>query len=224
MFFPLGRPATWRVIAMSGKAAKEQRTAGGDDKPIAGELSIEELQGVVDGATGGAVRLRDPKWLTHFRLHHRQATHYRAGRVFLAGDAGHIHSPVGAQGMNTGIQDAWNLGWKLALVSSGAAHPKLLESYEAERWPVGRALLRYTDRIFSVFVRSMSDSRLVVWSRREVVARVLPRILSSKRLRTFAFQFISELAIRYRKSVLVTEGEPGFARGRKQATGYQMPT
>ena len=105
------------------------------------------------------------------------------------------------------------LAWKLALVSSGAAHPKLLESYEAERWPGGRALLRYTDRIFSVFVRSLSDSPLVVWSRREVVARVLPRILSSKRLRTFAFQFISELAIRYRKSVLVTEGAPRLREG-----------
>jgi 2-polyprenyl-6-methoxyphenol hydroxylase-like FAD-dependent oxidoreductase len=214
MFFPLGRPTTWRVIAMSGKAAKQGRnTASVEDKPIAGELSLEELQGVVDGATGGLVRLRDPKWLTHFRLHHRQAAHYRAGRVFLAGDAGHIHSPVGAQGMNTGIQDAWNLGWKLALVSSGAAHPKLLESYEAERWPVGRALLRYTDRIFSVFVRSISNSAVVVWFRRAVVARVLPRILSSKRLRTFAFQFISELSIRYRNSALVTEGEPRLREG-----------
>ena len=142
MFFPLGRPATWRVIAMSGEAAKERHTANADDKPMTGDLSLEELQSVVDGATGGVVRLRGPKWLTHFRLHHRQAAHYRAGVSSF--DAGHIHSPVGAQGMNTGIQDAWNLGWKLALVSSGAAHSKLLESYEAERWPVGRALLRYT--------------------------------------------------------------------------------
>ena len=97
---------------------------------------------MVDGATDDGVRLRDPVWLTHFRLHHRQAARYRAGRVFLAGDAGHIHSPVGGQGMNTGIQDAWNLGWKLALVTTGSATPELLDSYETERWPVGRALLR----------------------------------------------------------------------------------
>ena len=221
MFFPLGRPATWRVIAMSGQAANRRGTADDGDKPIAGELSIEELQGVVDGATGGVVHLRDPKWLTHFRLHHRQAAHYRVGRVFLAGDAGHIHSPIGAQGMNTGIQDAWNLGWKLALVSCGVADPKLLDSYEAERWPVGRALLRYTDRIFSVFVRSMSNSPLAVWSRREVVARVLPRVLNSKRVRALAFQFISELAIRYRKSALATEGEPRLRDGPK--AGDRLP-
>ena len=69
-----------------------------------------------DGFTGGTLRLRDPVWMTNFRLQRRQAARYRVGRVFLAGDAAHAHSPAGAQGMNTGIQDAWNLGWKLALV------------------------------------------------------------------------------------------------------------
>src|SRR5262249_20364009 len=140
-----------------------RNSAGTDDKPNTADLSLIELQRIVDGATGGVVRLQDPAWLTHFRLHHRQADRYRNGRVFLAGDAAHIHSPVGGQGMNTGIQDAWNLGWKLAFVLSGAAHPELLESYEAERWPVGRALLQYTDRIFSVFVRSLSRNPVVVW-------------------------------------------------------------
>ena len=69
------------------------------------------------------VRLRDPVWMTNFRLHNRGAAHYRAGRVFLAGDAAHIHSPAGAQGMNTGIQDSVNLGWKLGLVAMGDADP-----------------------------------------------------------------------------------------------------
>jgi 2-polyprenyl-6-methoxyphenol hydroxylase-like FAD-dependent oxidoreductase len=72
-------------------------------------LSLPELQAMVDDPTRGAVRLRDPVWLTRFRLHHRQAARYRDGSAFLAGDAAHIHSPVGAQGMNTGIQDSWNL-------------------------------------------------------------------------------------------------------------------
>ena len=102
---------------MSARAGR--RTSDAHEQEIAGKLSLEELQSVVDGATGGGVRARDPAWLTHFRLHHRQAAHYRKGRIFLAGDAGHIHSPVGAKGMNTGIQDAWHLGWKLALVVRG---------------------------------------------------------------------------------------------------------
>src|SRR5262249_21494759 len=222
MFFPLGRPTTWRVIAMSGDATKRiPNSRGIEAEPNAVGLSLTELQKVVDGATGRVVRLRDPAWLTHFRLHHRQAARYRNGRVFLAGDAGHIHSPVGGQGMNTGIQDAWNLGWKLAFVLSGAAHPKLLESYEAERWPVGRALLQYTDRIFSVFVRSLSRNPFVVWLRRSVVSRALPGILNSKRLGSFAFYFVSEFSIHYRKSSLVIEGEPRLRSGPR--AGDRLP-
>jgi 2-polyprenyl-6-methoxyphenol hydroxylase-like FAD-dependent oxidoreductase len=217
IFFPLGRPATWRVIAMSGAEAETTRTsrtaASAADKPLTSELSLAELQAVVDGATGGRIRLRDPAWLAHFHLHHRQATHYRRGPVFLAGDAGHIHSPVGAQGMNTGIQDAWNLGWKLALVVKGLATPRLLDSYEAERWPVGRTLLRFTDRIFSALVRSLSDSALASWLRRTVAASVVPGVLTSTRLRAVGFRFISELGIRYRRSPAVTEAEPGLQAG-----------
>ncbi len=213
MFFPLGHPTTWRVIAMSGRRtsrAGAELTAG--EGPMTDELSLAELQAVVDGATAGGVRLTGPAWLAHFRLHHRQAARYREGRVFLAGDAGHIHSPVGAQGMNTGIQDAWNLGWKLALVTAGSADPALLDSYEAERWPVGRALLRTTDRIFGVFTRSMSNSA-AAWVRRVVVARVLPRVMRSDRIRAAAFHFVSEFSIRYRGSPAVTEGTPSLRRG-----------
>lgn len=220
MFFPLRHPATWRVIAMSGDRSKRER-ANRENESMTDELSLGELQAVVDGATGRAVRLRDPVWLSHFRLHHRQAAHYRVGRVFLAGDAGHIHSPVGAQGMNTGIQDSWNLGWKLALVLSGAADPLLLDSYEAERWPVGRTLLRYTDRIFTVFTSAMASSAVAAWIRRTVVARVLPRVMRAKRLREFAFRFVSELSIRYRKSPIVSEGAPSPGSGPR--AGDRLP-
>ena len=213
MFFPLGHPTTWRVVAMSGTTARQSRSTSSNDAPIAHELSLAELQSVVNGATAGGVRLRQPAWLTHFRLHHRQAARYRDRRVFLAGDAGHIHSPVGAQGMNTGIQDAWNLGWKLALVASGAADPRLLDSYESERWPVGRALLRYTDRIFSVFTRSMSSGAFASWMRRTVVARIVPRVMHAERVRAFAFRFVAELSIQYRKSDAVLEGVPSLDRG-----------
>ena len=214
IFFPLGKPTTWRVIAMSGAAAAAAQTgAPSVDKPLTSELSLAELQTVVDGATGGGVQLRDPAWLAHFHLHHRQAAHYRNGAVFLAGDAGHIHSPVGAQGMNTGIQDAWNLGWKLALVVKGLASPRLLDSYEAERWPVGRTLLRYTDRIFSALVRSLSDNAIASWLRRTIAANVLPGVLTSTRLRSSGFRFVSELGIRYRRSPAVAEAEPRLRAG-----------
>ena len=222
MFFPLAHPTTWRVIAMSGRArSRSGEDAGMGDKPLTDELSIAELQGVVDGATGGSVRLKDPAWLAHFRLHHRQAARYRQGRVFLAGDAGHIHSPVGAQGMNTGIQDAWNLGWKLALVTAGSADPTLLDSYEAERWPIGRALLKYTDRLFGVFTRSMSSSAVAAWVRRVVVAPLLPRVMGDERIRALAFRFVSELGIQYRASAAVTEGTPRLVSGPR--AGDRLP-
>jgi 2-polyprenyl-6-methoxyphenol hydroxylase-like FAD-dependent oxidoreductase len=219
MFFPLGQPRTWRVIAMEPKVGT--RSAAGTPDEVTAELSLAELQRIVHGPTNGEVRLSDPAWLTRFRLHHRQTGHYRKGPVFLAGDAAHIHSPVGAQGMNTGIQDAWNLGWKLALVARGSAHPRLLDSYEAERWPVGRFLLRYTDRIFGTFTSVVSAGRLSTWVRRHIVPRLLPRVLRSERLRTFAFRFISELGIHYRRSPAVLEGEPRLKRGPR--AGDRLP-
>jgi 2-polyprenyl-6-methoxyphenol hydroxylase-like FAD-dependent oxidoreductase len=224
MFFPLGSPATWRVIAMSGDGPGRRAAGAGDGAAAADEvseaamtsdLSLDELQAIVDGATGGGFVLRAPAWITHFRLHHRQASHYRAGRIFLAGDAAHIHSPVGAQGMNTGIQDAWNLAWKLALVARGSAVEELLDSYEAERWPVGRTLLRYTDRAFGLFTRVVAGSTLAGWARRTVGTHVLPRLVARKRIRSTLFHFVSQLGIRYRKSPAVTEGEPRLRTGPK---------
>lgn len=219
MFFPLGHPTTWRVIAM---AAKANRVATSEHEAApTSSLSLPELQSIVDAPTNSSVHVRDPAWLTHFHLHHRQTARYRAGRVFLAGDAAHIHSPVGAQGMNTGIQDAWNLGWKLGLVANGAADERLLDSYQDERWRVGRFLLRYTDRIFGTFTRVMSAGRIASWLREVTVPHILPRVFSSLWLRATAFRFVSELAIRYRKSPIVREAEPRL-RGGPQA-GDRFP-
>ncbi len=220
MFFPLGHPTTWRVIGMKSREVGAPRGSAPDDAPIA-PLTLEELREVVAAPTAGSVRVRDPAWLSHFRLHHRQTTHYRRGRVFLAGDAAHIHSPVGAQGMNTGIQDAWNLGWKLALVASGVAGDELLDSYETERWPVGRTLLRYTDRAFSTFTRAMSAGPLASWAREVVAPLVLPRVLGSSWLRSIAFRFVSELGISYRRSPAVTEGRPRVHGGPR--AGDRLP-
>ncbi|HEX7119512.1 MAG TPA: FAD-dependent monooxygenase, partial [Longimicrobiales bacterium] len=209
-------PRAWRVIAMAPGGVP-----AAPDAATTGELTLGEIQSVVDAATGGRVRLRSPAWLTHFRLHHRQTARYRQGRIFLAGDAAHIHSPVGGQGMNTGIQDAWNLGWKLALVAGGRADPALLDTYDAERWPVGRALLRTTDRAFGLFTRAMASSASAAWLRRVVVPRVLRRVLRSERIRSFAFGFISELRIRYRDSPLAVEGTPAPPAGPR--AGDRMP-
>jgi 4,5-epoxidase len=92
---------------------------------------------VHQGREHSTTRVTDPSWVSVFRFHRRLASTYRRGRILLAGDAAHIHSPFGGQGMNTGLGDAHNLGWKLALVIRGRAAERLLDTYEAERRPVG---------------------------------------------------------------------------------------
>ncbi|MFJ8908286.1 FAD-dependent monooxygenase [Streptomyces sp. NPDC102351] len=109
-----------------------------DDAP----LDLEEVKDVTRRALGTDYGMHDARWLSRFHSDERQAPEYRVGRVFLAGDAAHIHSPAGGQGMNTGLQDAANLGWKLAAVVKGQASDSLLDTYHAERHPVGKAVLR----------------------------------------------------------------------------------
>jgi 2-polyprenyl-6-methoxyphenol hydroxylase-like FAD-dependent oxidoreductase len=219
MFFPLGRPTTWRVMAMEAGALAAR--ADEHEEVTTHELALPDLQAMVADPTFGSVTLRDAAWLTRFRLHHRQAMQYRKGSVFLAGDAAHIHSPVGAQGMNTGIQDAWNLGWKLAWVVEGRADDRLLDTYHAERWPVGRTLLRATDRLFSAFARSVSGSDPVMWLRRVVVRGVVAPALRRPRIRALAFHFVSQLGVHYRRSPLVAEGEPALRGGPR--AGDRLP-
>ncbi|MEU5942301.1 FAD-dependent monooxygenase [Micromonospora sp. NPDC047548] len=192
--FPLGQPATWRLLAMRPPA----------DVPAPDTaVTLDEVQALADTYTGATVRLRDPVWMTNFRLHHRAATHYRAGPVFLAGDAAHIHSPAGAQGMNTGIQDAVNLGWKLAQALQGDADPTLLDTYETERAPVGRMVLRFTDRAFTV---ATSTNPVVRFARTRIAPALIPVVLAPRCVRASAFRTVSELGIGYRNSALSTEG------------------
>jgi 2-polyprenyl-6-methoxyphenol hydroxylase-like FAD-dependent oxidoreductase len=121
--------------------------AGGTDHGIQAELrgpDLGHLQAVADSLLPGKPKLSELRWSSIFRISLRLAEHYQRGRVFIAGDAAHIHPPTGGQGMNTGIQDVYNLAWKLALVLQGHAPSALLESYEAERRPVGADVLART--------------------------------------------------------------------------------
>ena len=182
------------------------------------EPSLADVQAIADAFTSGRLKLRDPVWLTYFRLHHRHAARYRSGRVFLAGDAAHVHSPAGAQGMNTGIQEAWNLGWKLALVAKGIADEALLDSYETERRPIGRFVLRFTDRAASF---ATSESRILRLLRTQLAPRLAPVALRFSKARAYGFRTLSQLGIRYRHSPAVQEGEPAPRRGPK--AGDRLP-
>ncbi len=137
LFFPMA-PDRYRIITSLGPST--------DAEPV--PLDLDAFQKVIDRRGPGGITLTGTVWTSAFRINERQVDAYRSGRIFLAGDAAHVHSPAGGQGMNTGIQDAINLAWKLALVSRGAsAAPMLLDSYDAERRPVGAAVIRESRRL-----------------------------------------------------------------------------
>src|SRR5207344_2088010 len=163
------------------------------------DLTFEQLIPTLRAQAVAALNFKECHWFSTYRIHHRSAERFREGRCFILGDAAHIHSPVGAQGMNTGLQDAYNLGWKLALVVKGQADPALLDSYEQERQPVAQRLLRTTDRIFTLLV---SDSWVAGVFRTRVLARILSRAMTIERIRGAAFRTISQIGIRYRKGPL----------------------
>jgi len=157
---PLPEPGRYRVSMI---APSELMQSGGSDHGIQSETrgpALEDIQAIADNLVPGRPQLSDLRWSSMFRISMRLAAQYRRGRVFLAGDAAHIHPPTGGQGMNTGIQDAYNLAWKLALVLGGAASEKLLDSYEAERRPVGADVVARTRAASESYGRESKPDRL----------------------------------------------------------------
>ncbi|HKS99945.1 MAG TPA: FAD-dependent monooxygenase [Rugosimonospora sp.] len=128
--------------------------------PDSAPVDLEEVRAVTRRALGTDFGMHDARWLSRFHSDERQVTTYRVGRVFLGGDAAHVHTPAGGQGMNTGLQDAANLGWKLAEAVHGRAPEGLLDTYQAERHPVGRMVLRSSGAIIRLTMIQSRPGRL----------------------------------------------------------------
>jgi hypothetical protein len=163
------------------------------------KLDFDAVVPSLRGEAGAGLSFKGCSWFSSYRIHHRAAARFRDRRCFLMGDAAHIHSPVGAQGMNTGLQDAYNLAWKLALVVQGKADAALLDSYEQERVPVAQRLLKTTDRGFRLIV---SDNPLAGLMRTEILARIAAFAMTRKRIQGAAFRLVSQTGIHYRHSPL----------------------
>lgn len=148
-------------------------------------------------------------WFSTYRVHHRVAARFRDRRVFLLGDAAHVHSPVGGQGMNTGIGDAVNLAWKLAAVLHGGTPERLLDTYEPERIAFARRLVVTTDRVFTLITK---PGRLARWVRTRLVPRVLPMLIRLAPVRRWLFRTVSQTGVNYRHSPL-SAGTAGDIRG-----------
>jgi hypothetical protein len=178
----------WRIV---GIVPPELRDA---DK-----LDLDAVMPSLRREAGANLSIASCSWFSSYRIHHRAAERFQDRHAFILGDAAHIHSPVGAQGMNTGLQDAYNLAWKLALVVKGEAYPDLLDSYAEERLPVAQQLLKTTDSGFKIVV---SDSWLAGLMRTKILARIAAFAMSIERIQKFAFRTVSQTGINYRKSSL----------------------
>jgi 2-polyprenyl-6-methoxyphenol hydroxylase-like FAD-dependent oxidoreductase len=171
----------------------------------------DELQAIIDRRIGG-IRLLRSHWLTTFEIHHAHVPAYRWGRVFLAGDVAHIHSPAGGQGMNTGMQDAFNLAWKLATVVHGAGGERLLDSYHAERYPVAEQVITFTNRLTKAGTLSGLPRRI-----RDLVVRVLSHVGPARRAMADTAE---EVNVKYVGSPIVSGERPRHAR---VAAGEHLP-
>jgi len=195
-FFPI-TPGRFRVVADCGPAAPTDRPR---------DPTLADVQRMVDVRGPAGLVVHDPVWLAGFRINERKVADYRAGRVFLAGDAAHIHSPAGGQGMNTGMQDAFNLGWKLGLVHAGRARAEvLLDSYSAERSAVGDEVLRNAGTMTRVAtLRSPTAQHLR--------NALLPALASLGFVQTRLRDTFTELAIHYRQSPLARDERSPLVR------------
>jgi 2-polyprenyl-6-methoxyphenol hydroxylase-like FAD-dependent oxidoreductase len=155
------------------------------------------------------VQVNKVNWFSTYHVHHRVTSHFRKDRAFLLGDAAHIHSPAGGQGMNTGIGDAINLAWKLAAVLAGCAPDRLLDSYEAERIGFARRLVATTDRVFS-FVTA--EGRMADILRTRVAPVLIPKITQFEVAREYLFRTVSQITLNYRHCPL-SRGVAGHVHG-----------
>ena len=195
--FPLRDPGHARLVGTVRPAPTE-----GQQEPAWDDVSrsiVERMR----------ISVERVNWFSSYHVHHRVAGEFREGRAFLLGDAAHIHSPVGGQGMNTGIGDAINLAWKLAGVLRCAADPQLLDSYEPERIGFAQRLVATTDRAFTFVTRDGSIARFM---RLHVVPGVISTAFALPAFRRLMFRTVSQTAINYRNGPLA-EGAAGDVQG-----------
>ena len=195
--FPLKEPGCIRLVGTI-----REDLATGDHELSFDDVSDRAIQHL-------KLTISKVNWFSTYHVHHRVGRQFRQGRAFLVGDAAHIHSPVGAQGMNTGIGDAVNLAWKIAAVVDGRGPDSLLDTYETERIGFARRLVSTTDRVFTVVMR---QGPLAEQVRTRAFPGVAPLLLRLPALRVWVFRTVSQIGVNYRDSLL-SVGVAGPLRG-----------
>jgi len=193
-FFPMPGEDRYRIVGVFPS----------DTDKTEGEVPYEEIEKQCLEDTKIDMEIYKVNWFSTYKVHSRRVDQFSKGRCFLVGDAAHIHSPVGAQGMNTGIQDGYNLAWKLATVLRGEADAKLLETYNEERKVVASRLLETTDRMFDLL---MGDTKVMGFVRTEILPYVANLVMGLDSVNKFVFPLLSQIGISYRESSLSIDGE-----------------
>lgn len=192
-FFPMAGEKQWRIVGtFPEEFAKDE-----------GDVLYEEIEERIKLDTELDLDITRVNWFSTYKVHTRHVNKFSVGRCFLAGDSAHIHTPAGAQGMNTGIQDGYNLAWKLALVLHGKASIEILNTYNEERLPNARNLTQTTDRFFDLVA---SPSPLLSFIRMNVFPYVAGAAFRLDAVKRFVFPRISQIMINYRGSSLSMDG------------------
>jgi 2-polyprenyl-6-methoxyphenol hydroxylase-like FAD-dependent oxidoreductase len=202
VFFPLKGDKRYRIVGVFPE---------GFDKDE-GDILYEEIESRIKDETKLELDIHDVEWFSTYKVHTRHVERFSRGRAFLAGDAAHVHTPAGAQGMNTGIQDAYNLAWKMALVLKDRFDQKLLETYNEERLENAKHLLRTTDRIFDF---AAGTDWLLEFLRSSVLPPIAKYVFSLDVVKKYAFPLLSQIGINYRHSSLSNHFEV--------KAGHRMP-
>ena len=192
-FFPMVGEKQWRIVGtFPEEFAKDE-----------GEVLYEEIEERIKQDTELQLDITKVNWFSTYKVHTRHVNKFSVGRCFLAGDSAHIHSPAGAQGMNTGIQDGYNLAWKLALVVQGKASLEILNTYNEERLPNAELLTRTTDRFFDL---AAGPGQLTSFARLYLFPYLANLAFRLNAVNKFVFPRVSQIGINYRKSSLSVDG------------------
>lgn len=187
-YFPMPEAKCYRIIGSLSESLHDKK-----------DLELDAALPHINTLSGFDLKIVHNKWFTKYRLHHRMADNFRKESVFLIGDAAHIHSPVGGQGMNTGLQDAYNLGWKLAGVVTKQLKENILDTYAAERMPVAKELLNTTDKVFKMV---LSTSWLTMQFKKRIMPLLLKFAWRKEDWRESFFKRVSQIFINYRHSTV----------------------
>lgn len=196
-FFPMRGDDHYRIVGVFPE----------DTDLEEGEVLYEEIERQIIEDTKLQLDIYKVNWFSTYKVHSRRVNKFSEGRCFVAGDAAHIHSPAGAQGMNTGIQDGYNLAWKLAMVVRGEAKPQLLDTYNEERVEIAKRLLETTDRFFDLLV---NPAWLLSFARRYIFPRVANLLIGLDSVNQFVFPLISQTGITYRERSLSFDTDENF--------------